>query len=221
MKKYIYILLCSSLLSMYAKAQFIQDIENDKKDFPKKTILKTNPLALFCGSIPFAAEYRLTLEKVMSNKYSLQISGSYLGKGPLLTLSETADTIPVFYLLKGYRVQVELKYYLNDPFSEKKAPTGFYIAPAYSYSYAKLSNRYLNAKNKYQAFNYTFYCLKLGYQKTYNNLAIDFFTGAGYRDNILTDYTTNKPFNIDLKGLRPYEGHLKVLLGFNVGWAFD
>ena len=221
MKKYFHILSFIFLISITANAQFIQDYENVKKEFSKKTVLKTNPFALFCGSIPIASEYRLAFEKVMSNSISLQISGSYLGKGPLLTMVEAIDTIPVFFVLKGYRIQFEVKYYLNDPFSNKKAPDGFYIAPAYSYSYAKFSSRSLNTQNKYRAFKYTFYCLKFGYQKTYNNLAIDFFTGAGYRDNIYTDYTTSNSFNIDLKDTRPYEGPLKILLGFNIGWAFD
>lgn len=221
MKKHFYLFLSFLMLCIYTNAQFIQDIEKDEKAFPKKAILKTNPFALFASSIPLAAEYRLALEKVMSNKFSIQVSGAYLGKGPLIVLAETLDTIPASYQLKGYRIQFEIKYYLNDPFSEMKAPNGFYLAPVYSYSHAKLTNRYLNSQNKYLAFNYTFYCLKLGFQKTFNNLAFDFFVGAGYRENILTDYTTNKPFNIDLRDDGFYNGPVKGLIGFNVGWAFD
>ena len=60
---------------IYANAQFIQDTLYSGKDLPKRNILKTNPLALFQGSIPGAAEYRLGYEHVMSDKYSVQVAG--------------------------------------------------------------------------------------------------------------------------------------------------
>jgi len=209
------------LLGYNVKAQFLQDSLYSKEDFPKKNILKTNPFAIFQGSIPGAAEYRLGLEHVMGDKYSIQISGSYLGKGCAYTLIEAMDTTPIQYIVKGFRVQAEIRYYLNNAFSKRKAPKGFYFAPTYSYSHAKITDRFYNSKNAYISYTFTYYGGKLGFQMVSNNLAFDIFIGAGYRDNIVVDYLTSKPQQVDEKDYSIYTGHLKILFGLNFGYAFD
>ncbi len=221
MNRFFTILTFFIILGFQANAQFLQDSLYSKEVFPKRNILKTNPFAIFQGSIPGAAEYRLGLEHVMSDKFSIQIAGSYLGKSFAYTLVEAMDTTPVQYIVKGYRFQAEIRYYLNTAFSEKKAPKGFYFAPTYSYSHAKITDRFYNSKNAYLSYTFTYYGGKLGFQTVSNNLALDVFIGAGYRRNIVVDYLTSKPKVIEEKEYSIYTGHLKILFGFNIGYAFD
>jgi hypothetical protein len=159
-------------------------------------------------------------EHVLNNESSFQLSGSYLGKSFYLNLIEASASDPIRYVVKGYRFQTEYKYYISTLLQHKKAPEGLYIAPAYSFSRAKITSRYYNASDKYISLTYSNYCLKIGYQFVNNTLVFDTFIGAGYRDNIWVDYINNPGTVIDEKEYTIYPGHLKLLIGFNIGYAF-
>jgi hypothetical protein len=223
MKKFLnifltFFLICSGFIS---HAQFIQDSLYSNSFEPRKNnIIKTNPLTIIQGSIPFTAEYRLILEHMLGNKSSIQIGGSYLGKSPLQVYNEANSTDPVRLIVKGYRFQAEFRYYISGFINDKTAPEGFYVAPSFSLSHAKFTNRYYNTYNEYISFDYTNYCLKAGYQLMDNTLTLDFFTGIGYRNNILVDKINSPAQANKIKDFEVYHGPLKLLLGFNMGYAF-
>lgn len=213
-----FFLICSGFIS---HAQFIQDSLYSNSFEPRKNnIIKTNPLTIIQGPIPFTSEYRLILEHMLGNKSSFQIGGSYLGKSPYLFYMEAVSTDPVRLVVKGYRFQAEFRYYISGIINHKTAPEGFYVAPSFSLSHAKLTNRYYNTFNEYLSFDYSNYCLKAGNQIFDNTLSLDFFVGIGYRDNILVDKINIPSQSANIKDFEVFHGNLKLLLGFNMGYAF-
>lgn len=202
-------------------AQFLRDSLYSNSFEPSvNNIIKTNPLSIIQGSVPYCAEYRLLIEHVIGSKSSLQFGGSYLGKSPYLTLLEAGSSDPVRFIVKGYRFQAEFKYYISTFIQNKKAPEGLYLAPTYSFSRAKLTDRYNTVANENLTLTYTYYCLKLGYQFLDGSLSMDTFIGAGYRDNNWVDNYNSTSQLVDKKEYELYPGHLKLLLGFNMGYAF-
>ena len=212
------IALSTILTGTKANAQFLKDSLYSNSFEPSVNyIVKTNPLAIIQGSVPYTAEYRLLVENVISSEISIQLGGSYLGKSPYLTFLEAGSSDPVRFIVKGYRLQAELKYYLLP---NKKAPEGLYLAPTYSFSRAKLTDQYNTVANENLTLTYSYYCLKLGYQFLDGNLSMDTFIGAGYRDNNWVDNYSSTSQLVDKKEYELYPGHLKLLLGFNMGYAF-
>lgn len=203
-----------------AMPQVFFDSTYYSKVYSTRNILKTNPFSIFQGSVPLVAEYRIMYERVLSLKQSVSVSGSYLGKGPYLVLYEASTNDPIDFRVTGYRFQAEYKFYPRLIFRSRTAPEGIYFAPTYSYSTAKFSNRRSGNPFDYLSLTYTYYCVKAGYQYIEKNLAIDGFVGAGIRDNIWVDFLNNSSTVIDSKEYEMYPGRLKILFGFNVGWAF-
>ncbi len=194
--------------------QFYQDSVYYNRFETKRNILKTNPFVFPIGTIPITSEFRLAYETVLSQRSSIQISGSYLGKGIILTIAEAGSVPPIVLKVRGFRFQAEYKYYLLNHKDQTIAPEGLYIALQYSYSRAKVTEKNNVLQDKSDLIIYSNYCLKSGFQIINKNLAFDPFIGIGFRDNVWKEYYISK------KGFEVYPGPLKILLGFNAGWAF-
>lgn len=202
-------------------AQFYPDSTYAKRLEAKRNILKTNPFTIVQGPIPFASEYRLAYEHVTSERGAIQISGSYLAKGFMEVLAEASVSPPVNLKIRGYRFQAEYKYYLIKRKDGLNAPRGIYIAPVFSYAHVKITDKSNVLQDEYYAITYTNYCLKFGIQIIKKNLAFDPFIGLGYRNNIWQEHFNNTTSLMKKDDIPFYSDYpVKILLGFNAGWAF-
>jgi len=192
-------------------------------------LLKTNPFTILWGTIPFTAEYRLVAEMVTSSDQSVQISASYLGKSPIVSILEEDSAWGVGKLIvKGYRFQLSYKYYLSgltgtsNP-NRKYAPEGIYVAPHISYATAILTNKPLQQYNIYIRGSHLNVVLLGGYQIFLGeHVAIDFFSGVGYKKNVWLERYANRVQTINMDEFPAfYNSPVKVMLGFNLGIAIN
>ncbi|WP_160328216.1 DUF3575 domain-containing protein [Solirubrum puertoriconensis] len=202
------------------------------QDAPRN-IIKIAPLGWIHGQEPFSVETRLGYERVISQHGSLMGSYSYLGTNyPFTFIGEAALSATIMTAFAaagharvvwtdvktrttGHRYQLQYKYYLGQ---RRQAPEGFYVSPHFSYTKAhytfeapdfayKVGSRTVNRN----------YNVLFGYQAVLGrHLAVELFTGLGYRDKTEKTYDQNDNYT----GTRERETPLKVSSGLNVGWAF-
>jgi len=194
-----------------------------KKEYPlQPLILKTNPLAILWGPIPFTAEYRLVAEITTGRRQSSQIGISYLTTSPVWKLIETAAKIPSKYHLKikGWRIQVAHKFYLIG--RKKYAPFGFYISPNISYSNAQISiglQRYY--RQNYLDFRHFNASILVGVQMGRNSrFTMDIFSGLGYKKNTVLFHASSTliiPYDTEDFG-DFYNSNIKLVFGINFGY---
>ncbi len=215
-QKYILIILIL-LFSNIVYGQILRTKEDIKGLQFYNSTLKTNPFAMLVGPIMFAAEYRLSYETVLSDDQSFQIGASYLGKSFYLLLMEKNDPNSIKFLVRGYRIQLTYKIFLT----RDEAPKGLYIGPHFSYSYCKFSTKYYNNVDNYIKAVYVNYNGIVGYQFVFNKFTIETYLGLGYRDNAwIEHYNQVNTLLDDQEDFMLYKGDLKLILGFNVGFAF-
>lgn len=217
-KIYIFFILLLQFNSVFG--QFYGDSIYLERFSTKRNILKTNPFVFPLGSIPLTSEFRIAYETVLSQRSSIQISGSYLGKGLLTTFAEAATVPPIVLKVRGFRFQAEYKYYLLNHKDQANAPKGLYVSLQYSYSRARITDKKNILQDEYILITYTNYCFKTGFQIINKNLAFDPFIGIGYRDNVWLEHFNNVTSYASKNDYEPFPGPLKILLGFNAGWAF-
>lgn len=231
MKEIKYYILCFWILNGIAAYAFVEGDTIRKKTlpvpkkeyYPQPVLLKTNPLAIFWGPIPFTAEYRLVTEFTTGRKQCSQIGISYLNTSPAWKIVEKAAKIPDKYhlIIKGWRIQVAHKFYLVN--RKKYAPFGFYISPNISYSNAHISvglQRYY--RQNYFDFRHFNADLLAGFQIGKNSrITLDVFAGIGYKKNTVLYHATSYliiPYDTeDFGGF--YNSNVKLTLGVNFGWA--
>jgi len=181
------------------------------------TIIKTNPMAILWGPIPFSAEYRLVYETLIMPRQSLLVGASYLGKSLLLTMSEMMDSSlqnQAKTKVNGFRVQLEYRLY----FKNKNAPSwGYYIAPHFSYSKADFYDEYYINFGYITQFRYMDYGIIVGNQNVLASSALDIWIGAGYKQHYAYWIQPKKIEEID--DYEPFLLHLKLYFGINFGIA--
>ena len=184
-----------------------------------KMTIKTNPLSALGGPfwvvvIPITGEYKVLLETRTTQKQSLQLGLSYIGPSLLLNLDElTGDGDDISGVkTSGARGQLMYKFFISRDLA---APAGFYVAPHFSYAFAKISNK--DNVNQY------FKGMKMnvngviGYQMiTTGGFTLDIFTGMGFVDRKFEFSEGDTPFEIDLKD----KASVNVPFGFSFGYAF-
>jgi hypothetical protein len=197
----------------------------------KTNIIKTNPMALVFGCIPFyTAEARLVNETAVSLYQTVYFGASYLFKGPLLLLSEQ-DTAynpdKISLKVRGWRVQAGYKFYINGWIESKRkklrglAPKGFYVSPHISYATAKVFTNYSKSVGVYYKINFFDVDLVSGYQLVAGRFALDAFTGLGYMNNELVYYEKSSSYKVrSSNDDYLFSSNLKFILGFNIGMAF-
>jgi len=159
-------------------------------------------------------EYRMCYESRISRHSSFQIGASYLGKAWLVLLMEDSLYSPgePHLIMKGYRFQFSYRYYF-----ESQSLEGFYGSALFSYSACKFSYRHLYIRDEYIRAVHKNINLLLGYQRLMDDrFGIDVFVGLGVRENIWMErYNQQNTIIDDLDDFYPYEGSLKITLGFN------
>lgn len=174
-------------------------------------IIKTNPLRVLWGQIPFTGEYGLTYERAIPTKLGAQVWLGYTGPSAILNLENLTDSIGQGISVSGVRVAPSVKFYLTS----FESPKGFYVSPMVSYNTAKFkSNTNPNDYVKATFFNVN---LLAGYQVIAGGaFALDIFSGLGFKSN---KWEFNNPSNSIFIEQAGGTG-AKVTLGFNAGVAF-
>ncbi len=200
--------------------------EEKKKDkiIKQPFILKTNPLAILWGPIPYTAEYRIVAEITTGRTQSEQFGISYIDKSVIYGILEKVVGVPAIeqYKVKGWRIQYAHRFYLIS--RKRYAPYGFFVSPALSYSDARISvslDRYY--RENYFDFRHINAAILIGVQvgRT-SRFSMEVFGGIGIKKNIVqfhanmaqvSDYDTKDFGTI-------YNSPLKITLGMNMGWSF-
>lgn len=185
------------------------------------------------GALPFTAEFRYMVEYATTKNQSIQIGASYLGKSPVLSIIENSipsnGTNTFDFFVSGYRIQAWNKLYLTqlgDDYSKSNylSPQGFYVAPQISFATAVFTDRFLFTNNVYIRNTHFNANLMIGGQMFLGNLAIDIFTGFGYKNNTWVERRSSTSIQTidpaDLGFGSYYTGPFKFNLGFNVGYGF-
>ncbi|MCE9538067.1 MAG: hypothetical protein K8R85_02460 [Bacteroidetes bacterium] len=229
LKQIKYFILISLMLSSVIASALDGDTIRIKPPVQKKVyptpplILKTNPLAILWGPIPFTAEYRLVAEVTTGRKQSSQIGISFLTTSPLWKTFEAAANIPTKYhfIARGWRIQVSHKFFLIG--SKKYAPFGFYISPNVSYTNAHISiglQRYY--RQNYLDFRHFNANILVGMQIGKNSrFTMDIFGGMGYKKNTVLFHANSfviLPYDMEEFG-KFYNSNLKLVFGINFGYA--
>ncbi len=204
-----------------------------------RTIVKSNPTSLVIGVMPLiTSEYRLLLEFPSGPMQSSQLGFSYLGKSPFIRFIEN-DTLkknPNAYFLRthisGYRLQGSFKFFVNDwihalGFSSKPiySPRGFYISPQVSFATAKITYKFANQYDIFFRVNHFNVNMLAGCQFTFGKIAVDMFTGIGYKQNQWFEHNQNVVRQITppeeiLEAIPWYFSPLKFSIGINFGYCF-
>jgi len=235
------VLLLILFFSLSACSLFSQDTIEQPDTVPdfreelsqrRTNVIKTNPIALFFGCIPYyTAEARLVNETVVSLYQSVYFGVSYLFKGPMLLIAEQ-DTAynpdGIKTRVTGWRVQAGYKFYVNGWNQTKRkkmrglAPRGLYFSPHISYATAKLYTNYSKSVGVYLRFNFFNVDLQAGYQLIAGKwFALDAFTGFGYMKNDVIYHEKASSYQIDSsEDGYFYNSNFKIVFGFNMGVAF-
>ncbi len=201
-----------------------------------KWVVKTNPLRVLWGPIPFTAEYRLQFETIQARYQSVQVGLSYLGESPILSEivnNATPQSGNQFGSLdiqvRGARVQFAYKYFLRGVFSwldpsatvSSYAPNGYYIAPYASLSYAAF--RMNNLRVPFFKMTHMNANLILGRQFFYwGSFATDLYMGVGIKENIWEqrDPVNHNARAVNPSDMGPYQGKYRFMFGVDIGFRF-
>lgn len=194
----------------------------------QRPILKSNPLPILWGPItvpadsgpgfPITSEYRLMYEVPVAPNQAIMVGVSFLGKNVFLKLfgldtSQFAKTLRNISI-NGFRIQGMYKYYITNKW---RAPRGIYIGPHVSYSYAILAPKQ-NA-NYYLKFENTNFNILMGAQcLLWDRIAIDVFSGLGYKNNVMETHLPGKKTIVE--PVSSFLPHTKFTIGMNLGLAF-
>jgi hypothetical protein len=242
MRVLILILICLPLSTAFAQSEKTAKEKNKEriKQFEEEnnpysgnatSLLKTNPLPILWGPIPFTAEYRLNFETIISRRESVEIGGSFLGRSLLLSMIQTAQnqTGGGNLYVQGYRFQFAYKIFVGDILEGMKSTTkqesltGLYIAAHTSYSTANLSGMPLRNASRYIQVSHFNINFLFGAQEEFfdDKIFLDIHAGLGYRNNQAWNITRNSITpNNDFEELYFFPRNLKIILGFNIGFAF-
>jgi hypothetical protein len=211
------------LLPISGKAFELKDstlINHFKHRQPHQFILKTNPLALFWGAIPYTSEFRLIGEMTKGLNQSAQLGVSYLGKSPFLTILEGANRngTQVSFEVTGIRLQGSYKFY----FKKYTAPVGWYFSPLASFATATIIQHINTIEYRYNATHFNVNLL-MGHQRVYrNSLALDWFFGFGRKDNSWYGTSTGayNRYNYTLRDINYFGKRVNAVLGISFGYSF-
>jgi hypothetical protein len=187
---------------------------------PVSYIIKTNPLPIIWGSVPFTSEFRVLQEIPVALFQSSQIGFSYIGKSVVLAMQENAirQNNEPRIKVRGFRIQYAHRFYYKR---NSYAPEGAYIGPLISYTTAKFGTRYSQQFDHYVRAEHFNTNMMLGYQAVSDDgFTLDAFIGAGYKKNTWQYHRSHNTTVIDLSDIPYYSSSFKFSCGFNIGFAF-
>lgn len=210
----------STALINHLSAQQTDSTINHKALYDRHNydMLKTNPLTVLWGAIPFTSEYRITYETSTAMNQYAQIGVAYLGKNVLLfndalRLNKNTD----LYIVNGYKVHLSYRWRLT---TYENSPRGLYIGPHISYAHTTFEHKTTMQYNDYAYIEHFHIAMILGVQIEYLDIFYgDIFIGGGYKNNSWRNHVKH-PGN-KLIGLSEfdfiYNIPFKAKLGFSLG----
>jgi hypothetical protein len=187
-----------------------------------RMVHKTNPFAMLIGNTPYNSELRYMNETVVYKQLSLVLSGSYLFKGPMVSLIERADSnklngVPKLSL-NGFRFQLALRFY---PVSRVKAPKGFWLGPHFSILNFKIKPQNSSLSDAIDVTHWNINML-VGYQFIAGRVCFDLYAGIGYKRNdwYYVDSSGKTRMNEVYLAYPYYSFPIKLNFGANFGLAF-
>lgn len=213
------------IINQFATAQGLKKAEEFSKT--KSRIIKTSPLNILWGSVPFCNEYYLKYESRITPSNTYLIGASFLGRNTFIDAisqpSSGSSSTDLSFL--GYRAQGELRHYLtsfnNTFFGISKydyAPLGFYIGANISYAKLEINSKPIASSNYFEVRHF-YITANAGFQFDVVDLfCVDFFIGYGYKNNEWTEYSSrgSKTFVYEALSKRYYNPE-KILIGWNIG----
>lgn len=194
----------------------------------RQNVIKTSPVPLLIGQIPFCGELRITYERAITRHHSVLVGFSYSYPGIVLALASAMDTLGFKvsdYSINGFRGMLGYRWY---PLKKKKeAPAGFFVGPYASYNVVTIKLR--NGNGSRENLHYANISLVTGYQIVKKNgFTFEFFGGLGYKNNFITGYNANsnryisaQPLNtVGGPGVPAFINNVKLTLQINMGYAF-
>ncbi len=222
------VIICFVFTKGHAQTRGDAPIEIDK---PAKSIyLKTNPLALLQGPIPFySGEARIGFEAIASDHLTYQGSAGYIFLSPIFNvlIGNAPGVFGGNLQMPGFRFQGEVRYYYIKLYNKKKLskvflPSGLYVGLNASYASADFKERDIPV----QKIDFTQMNINLigGAQLMYNDaFGVDFFAGIGYKNNVITYYDFNgkkeiwDPEDVGLGEFYSYPINLKLGMNLTFG----
>lgn len=204
----------------------------EPRQHPDK-IVKSNPLTTIWGTLPFTAQYRLGVERILGREMTTQLDISYLGKSPLLRLVE--DSLfqrtgrRYNFRVSGWSIRLWYKWYLTGLMDEGRlprnggdyAPWGYYISAYFSHSYAHLRPRSLNNAGPIDLrMRHTNVNLVIGQQYlVLDRVSMDVWLGLGWKQNTWhrKDHH-NRIHRVPQDEMMFYGGDYRLSTGLSIGY---
>ncbi len=151
----------------------------DKEVSSYGTLIKMAPFVMLNGNVSMTGEFGLSLEQKIGLKASIEASGAYVGKGLLFLMTEDLmyNANDPKLTINGYRLQADIRYYLT----KKHAPEGLYLAPHFSYTHVKFSDKTNKQLGNYILVQHFDYSAIIGYQFVFGRFSLEAYLGATYR----------------------------------------
>ncbi len=180
-------------------------------------MIKSNPLTVFWGAVPFSSEYRVTFETNTGIAKYLNVGVAYLAKNIILMDGYTSVQNASALRFNGYKVHFNYRWKISR---NRNLPEGFYLGPHISYAYMKITNRHSQGQNDYAYMQHFHAALLLGWQsKIFDIFYFDMFAGLGYKNNTWGNHVQHSSQKIlSIQGLNyVYENYGKLKAGFSIG----
>lgn len=189
-----------------------------------QNILKTNLYTPLFSDIILASEFRVGFETKVANSQAVQVDLSYLSSGILFNalINNPLGTNQQKFYLRGTRVKLQYRFYLNEWVNKinRSYPEGFYAAPLFTYSTAKIASKTSLANANYLRMVKSALLLNIGYQfkeKLFDFFLVDVYVGGGYKNNYIFEYNAGAITYLDDFFVPMYYNNYKITMGFNLG----
>ncbi|MFW6227278.1 MAG: hypothetical protein ACOC31_04165 [Bacteroidota bacterium] len=180
-------------------------------------MIKTNPLTVLWGAVPYSSEYRVTFESNTRMSEYLNIGVAYLGRNIILLDGYSPIQNLSALRFNGYKVHFNYRWKISR---SRNLPEGLYLGPHISYAYMKITNRQLQNRNEYAFIEHLHAAMLVGYQaKLFDIFYFDIFAGLGYKNNTWGNHVQNSSRQLlQISGMNyVYENYGKFKAGFSFG----
>lgn len=184
------------------------------------TMIKTNPLVVLWGAIPFTSEYRLTYSTGTGNNQYVCISGAYLGRNILLFSDNRVIGHPGAhnFHFKGFKTDFSYRWIISS--WSNNMPSGLYIGTHISYAHLRIEHDNLNGLTEHAFVEHIHATGIMGVKgRLFDVFYLDLFAGMGYKTNQWGNHVMQySPPLLDLSALTwVYNSNFKLKAGFSLG----
>ncbi len=182
------------------------------------SMIKTNPLVVLWGAIPFTSEYRLTYSTSSGNNQYFCVSGAYLGKNIFLFDNNLMGNQGVQHFhFSGFKTDFSYRWVVDN---QNNMPSGLYLGTHISYAYLRIEHDYLHGHDEHAFVEHIHAAGIMGFQgRIFHVFYVDMFFGLGYKKNQWGNHVMkNSPLLLDFSTLNwVYDNNFKFKAGFSLG----